>query len=153
MTLPSVEPSTKRSLLEVLGNKKVAPAKKKARKNVNEAEILTKNVNKVKRAIQGQINAKLKWKNSFRRIKGTGVKKGGRCEVVCNDPKVFEEIFGADNIKKTKDKLSCSFKEDDEVYSLPFHGKEYRYDSAELRAPVTASLKDNALTFSFKFSI
>jgi hypothetical protein len=110
-------------------------------------------VQQVAKKLQTQINSKLQWKNSFKSLKYGGV-RGGRVEVTCNDPKVFETIFKNGTIKKTKDRLSWSFKTDDEVDNLPLHGKSYRYNSSELRAPVSASLKDNTPTFTFKhFSI
>lgn len=158
MTLSSdvSTPTPKRSLVEGISKEGAdPPAKKKARKGPTEAEKLAKSVKQVTRAIQGQINAKLKWKSSFKGMKGTGNTKGCRCEVVCTDPKVFEAIFADGDIKKSKDgsKLSVSFKEDSDVYDLPFRGKSYRFDDATLRAPVSANLKDCALTFNFKFSI
>jgi hypothetical protein len=135
-----------------------APAAKKAKKttsSVSDEAKLEKAANGVIRKIQGQINARLKWKNSFKAMKNSDVTKGGRVEVPCPDPAVFEKIFqGHADIKKGKDgKLSCTFKEEDEVSSLPLHGKSYRYNSSELRAPCSATYKDHAITFSFKFCI
>lgn len=112
---------------------------------------------KVMRKIQSEINSKLKWKNSFRNLKGENNFKGARVEVVCSYPEAFEEIFknrmGA-TIKTSKDgKMSCSMKTNDEVKEELFSGPSYRYNSAVLNAPFTASLKDNALVFGFKFTI
>lgn len=108
----------------------------------------------VTRKVQGQIGAKLKWKSSYKAMRNNDTKKGGRVEVVCQHPEVFERIFEGADIKTAKDgKLSCTFKTDDEVFSLPFKGKSYPYNSSELRAPCSASFKDGALTFSFKYSI
>ena len=141
--------STKRTLKDVSNGEERAT--KKVRPNKDEEKI-RKTMNSVIRKVQGQINAKLKWKPSFKQLKNTDNTKGGRVEVVCNDPEVFERIFG--DAKKGKDgKLSCSFKTDEEVEDLPFNGKTYRYNRAELRAPCSASLKDSALVFSFKFCI
>ena len=53
---------------------------------------LQKLTDKTTRTIQKLINDKLKWKNSYRNRKG-GDTKGGRVEVVCSDPEVFESIF------------------------------------------------------------
>lgn len=107
----------------------------------------------VTRKIQGQISAKLKWKKSFARMKG-GATKGARVEVVCQHPEVFEYIFSDATIKTGKDgKLSCTIKDEDEVYSLPFKGKSYQYSSASLQAPCSASFKDGALVFNFKYCI
>ena len=112
--------------------------------------------NKVIRKVQANIKAKLKWKNSFCSLKD-GNCKGARVESVCNSAEVFEEIFKnrmGGTIKTSKDgKMSCSFKTDDEVKRMEFSGPSYRYNSAVLRAPFTASLKDNTLTFGFKFTI
>ena len=106
--------------------------------------------------IQAQINLKMKWKNSYRSLKGGDV-KGARVEAVCNSPEVFEEIFknrmgGA--IKTIKDgKMSCSIKTDEDVEEMEFSRPSYRYNSASLKAPFTACLKDNTITFGFKFTI
>ena len=108
------------------------------------------------RAIQGQINQKLAWKSSYSSLKGSDATKGGRVEAVCGGPEVFKKIFAGATIKEAKDgKLSCAIKteEEERKVDLPFHGKSYRYNSSELRAPYTASLKDSKLTFSYKFSI
>mmetsp|Transcript_31230 Transcript_31230/g.56671 ORF Transcript_31230/g.56671 Transcript_31230/m.56671 type:complete len:206 (+) Transcript_31230:38-655(+) len=116
---------------------------------------LQKLTDKTTRTIQKLINDKLKWKNSYRNLKG-GDTKGGRVEVVCSDPEVFERIFNGATIKRAKDgKLSCSLKteEDAEKCNLPFEGPSYRYDRSYLCAPYSASLKDSGLTFSFKFGI
>eukprot|EP00571_Detonula_confervacea_P017650 CAMPEP_0172312780 /NCGR_PEP_ID=MMETSP1058-20130122/18559_1 /TAXON_ID=83371 /ORGANISM="Detonula confervacea, Strain CCMP 353" /LENGTH=199 /DNA_ID=CAMNT_0013026325 /DNA_START=25 /DNA_END=624 /DNA_ORIENTATION=+ len=107
------------------------------------------------RTIQRLMNDKLKWKSSYSQLKGGGT-KGGRLEVVCSEPEVFERIFKGATIKKGKDgKLSCSMKTEDdaEKCNLPFEGKSYRYNSSYLCAPFSSSLKDNTLTFSFKFGI
>ena len=107
------------------------------------------------RTMQGLINEKLKWKSSYKYLKG-GDTKGGRIEVACNEPEVFERIFKDATIKKGKDgKLSCNIKTEEEVRKvvLPFKGVKYRYGSSYLSAPYMASLKDNKLSFTFKFSL
>jgi len=139
--------TNKRVLQDVsnASNKKARPATELT------VDQICKQTAAVTRKVQGQISAKLKWKRSFSRMVGT---KGGRVEVVCKEPAVFEEIFKCATIKKGKDgKLSCAFKTDDEVAGLPFRGKSYPYSRAELRAPCSASLKDCALVFSFKYSV
>ena len=131
------------------GSKVVSP------KKMDDAQ-LRDAADKTIRKIQAQINLKLKWKNSYRSLKGGDV-KGARVEAVCNSPEVFEEIFknrmgGA--IKTSKDgKMSCSIKTDEEVKEMEFSGPSYRYNSASLKAPFTACLKDNTITFAFKFTI
>jgi hypothetical protein len=148
--------STKRALKDVSSaTSSQEGSTKKPRTTEQDEEKQRKQMNGVIRKVQGQINAKLKWKNSFKPMKNNSeLKKGGRVEVVCNDPAVFEKIFDGATIKKGKDgKLSCSFKTDDEVEELKFHGTDYRFNCATLRAPCSASLKDSALVFSFKFSI
>jgi hypothetical protein len=156
-------PTTKRNL-EVVVNKRVSlspgaeerPTKKvkKAaaprKPKLTEQEALVKSAQQVEKKRQTQINSKLQWKNSFKALKGGTALRGARVEVTCNDPKVFEKISQNASIKKTKDRLSCSFKTDDEVDTLPLHGKSYRYNASEVRAPVSASLKDNTLTFTFQ---
>ena len=107
------------------------------------------------RTIQQCMNEKLKWKNSFRNLKD-GNTKGGRVEVVCSDPEVFERIFDGAPIKYGKDgKLSFSMQTEEEASKceLPFKGKSYRYNSSVLRAPYSASWKNNTLTFSYKFTV
>lgn len=133
----------------------VSNASNKKQKTVELDEIqIASQRSSVIRKVQGQISSKLKWKKSYSAMKSGDTKKGGRVEVVCKHPEVFERIFRGANIKTGKDgKLSCSFKTDDEVYSLPFKGKSYRYNSAELCAPCSASFKDGALVFSFKYGI
>jgi hypothetical protein len=110
--------STKRALKDV-SNATISQegSTKKHRTTEQDEEKQRKQMNGVIRKVQGQINAKLKWKNSFKQMKNNSdIKKGGRVEVVCNDPAVFEKIFDGATIKKGKDgKLSCSFKTDDEV--------------------------------------
>jgi hypothetical protein len=99
---------------------------------------------------------KLKWKNSYRNLKG-GRTQGARVEAVCTSPEAFEEIFKnrmGGTIKTSKDgKMACSIKTCDEVKNMQFSGPSYRYDASELLAPFTASLKDNTITFGFKFRI
>ena len=88
------------------------------------------------RTIQKLINDKLTWKGSYKHLKG-GDTKGGRVEVICNEPEVFERIFEGAVIKKGKDgKLSCSLKstEDIDKCNLKFKGKSYRYGSSYLCA-------------------
>ena len=107
------------------------------------------------RTIQQCMNEKLKWKNSFRNLKD-GNTKGGRVEVVCSDPEVFERIFDGAPIKYGKDgKLSFSMQTEEEASKceLPFKGKSYRYNSSVLRAPYSASWKNDTLTFSYKFTV
>ncbi|KAL7533821.1 hypothetical protein ACHAXR_009719 [Thalassiosira sp. AJA248-18] len=131
------------------GGNNAAPAPKK------DEATLQKMTNGTVRTIQQLINEKLKWKSSYKQLMG-GDTKGGRVEVVCTDPEVFERIFDGTTIKKGKDgKLSCNMKteEDARKVDLPFKGKSYRYNSSVLCAPYTASLNDNKLTFSYKFSI
>ena len=112
---------------------------------------------KVVRKIQAQINQKLKWQNSFRSLKGGASTRGARVEAICNSPEVFEEISGnrmGATIKTSKDgKMSCSIKYDDDIKTMQFNGPTYRYNMAHLAAPFTASLKDNTITFGFKFTI
>ena len=133
---------------------KVPPAKKArtTKSKLTEEEALNKAVGQVSRKLQAQIKSKLEWKNSFRALKN-GATRGARVEVTCNDPKVFEEIFKFTTVKKTKDRLSCSLKTEDEVDDFPFSGKSYRYNTSVLTAPISASLKENTLTLSFKFTI
>lgn len=123
---------------------------------IMDAAELQSAAHKVIRKLQAQINLKLKWKNSYCSLKGGGT-KGARVEAVCSNPEIFEEIFGkwmGGKVKKSKDgKMSCSFKTDDEVKESQFSGPSYRYNQAELTAPFTASLKDNTITFGFKFTI
>ena len=120
---------------------------------------LQKAADALTRKLQGQINEKLKWKNSFRNLKGTYDKKGARVEVVCSDPSVFEKIFEGGIVKKAKDgKLSCSVKTEEEWEKVEnlchkLQGKGYRYNNSYLAAPFSASLKDSALVFSFKYGI
>ena len=110
------------------------------------------------RTIQQCINEKLKWKNSFRNLKD-GNTKGGRVEVVCSDPEVFERIFDGAPIKYGKDgKLSFSMQtvcklRRRRVNVKQFTGKSYRYNSSVLRAPYSASWKNDTLTFSYKFTV
>ena len=148
--------TTKRALTEVSSNQEAPPSKKTKKDTTSDeltGEALQKATSSVTRKLQGQINSRLKWKNSFRNLKH-GALKGGRVEVVCNHPQVFEEIFGtAVKTSKDKTKLSCKFTTDDQVYELPLRGKSYRYNRTELCAPVSASLKDNTLVFSFKYTV
>ena len=139
----------------------VAKKPKKAKTDTAAADAakLEKAANGVIRKIQGQINSRLKWKNSYKAMKyNSDITKGGRVEVPCASPEIFEKIFSGISatapIKSGKDgKLSVAFKDEDQVSSLPLHGKSYRYNSAELRAPCTATYKEHAVTFSFKFCI
>lgn len=133
-----------------------APATKKPKKApISDEAKLEKAANGVIRKIQGQINSRLKWKSSFKMMKqNPDITQGARVEVPCNDPAIFEKIFQGATIKQGKDgKLSCTFKENDQVNALPVHGTSYRYSSAKLRAPCSATYKDHALIFSFKFCI
>lgn len=133
---------------ETAGTSSIAAQKK-------DGAMLDKLTHGTVRTIQKLINDRLKWKNSYKYLKG-GDTKGGRVEVVCNEPEVFERIFEGATIKKGKDgKLSCSLKSEDDVHkcNLKFKGKSYRYGSSYLCAPYTASLKDNTLTFGFKFGV
>lgn len=140
----------KRALQDVSNNQ----ASNKKLKKIPTLSQIESQVTSVRRKVQGQINAKLKWTNSMAGMKRTDVKKGCRIEVVCKHPQVFQRIFGDATIKTGKNgKLSCSFKTDDEVYYLPFEGKKYRYSRAELRAPCSASFNEGALVFSFKYCI
>lgn len=133
----------------------VATSNKKAKITGPTSDQIVSQSTSVTRKVQGQISSKLKWKpKTFPYMKGTGNTKGARVEVVCKHPHVFEHIFRGTAIKKGKDgKLSCSFKTQDEVYRLPFHAPSYRYSSASLRAPCSASYKEGALIFSFKYRI
>lgn len=137
-----------------LKDRSSANESKRPKKTEEDPEKLHKMKNGIFHKIQGQINSKLKWKSSFIGMKGTDTTKGGRVEVVCNDPGIFHLLFEGSTIKEAKDvKLFCTFKTEDEVDSLPFHGKLYRYNSTSLRAPCSVSLKDSALIFSFIFSV
>lgn len=118
------------------------------------SRILQEQTSSVTRKVQGQIRAKLKWKSSYEAMRTKDTKKGGRVEVVCQHPEVFGRIFEGTDIKTAKHgKLSCTFKTDDGVFSLPFKGKSYHYHLSKLRAPCSASFKDGVLTFSSKYSI
>mmetsp|Transcript_24862 Transcript_24862/g.59895 ORF Transcript_24862/g.59895 Transcript_24862/m.59895 type:complete len:206 (-) Transcript_24862:170-787(-) len=142
-------PGIKAALENIIQNPTVAAPKKK------DDATIEKLANKTVKSIQGLINGKLKWSNTFRNLKD-GNKKGGRVEVVCTDPEVFERIFKDATIKKGKDgKMSCSAKTDGEAenWNLPFRGKSYRYDASYLHAPLSASLNGGTLSFSFKYSL
>lgn len=143
----------KRSAPEEGDAKAAAPPAKKARKKKAKVFDLEKETNKVIRAVNGQISSRLKWKSSYKAMCRSGSVKGCRVEVPCAHEAVFEEIFGSDTIKRKGDKLSCSLKDQDDVWDLPFKEKSYRYNSAEIRAPISASLNECKLTFSFKFAI
>lgn len=136
---------------------RTGPAKKAvvSPKKMDEAQIRDA-ADKVIRKIQAQINMKLKWKNSYRSLKD-GRTQGARIEAVCTSPEAFEEIFKnrmGGTVKTSKDgKMACSIKMDDEVKDMQFSGPSYRYNSAHLVAPFTASLKENTITFGFKFTI
>lgn len=117
---------------------------------------LEKMTNGTIRTIQKLINDKLKWKASYKQLMTSGETIGGRVEVMCTEPAVFERIFVNATIKKAKDgKLSCNIATDDEAYAckLPFKGKSYRFNRSYLCAPFTASMKNNTLTFGFKYGI
>jgi hypothetical protein len=110
---------------ETAGTSSIAAQKK-------DGAMLDKLTHGTVRTIQKLINDRLKWKNSYKYLKG-GDTKGGRVEVVCNEPEVFERIFEGATIKKGKDgKLSCSLKSEDDVHkcNLKFKGKSYRYGSS-----------------------
>lgn len=109
------------------------------------------------KTVRKLINEKLKWKGSFKQMSKTGDMKGGRVEVVCQDPAVFESIFAGATAKRSKDgkKITVSVKTDDEAakWRCPFSGKKFRYNSAYLSHPYTASWSDSKLTFSYKYGI
>lgn len=108
--------------------------------------------------LQSQINAKLEWKNRYRNLKDS-MRKGARVEVACSDPALFESLFEGAMIKKGKDgKLSTMVKTEEEwikvkKLSPKLNGRKYRYNASFIEAPISASLKDCSLTFSFKFGI
>jgi hypothetical protein len=153
--IPNVNDASLKAALEAVigqsGTKKaIVSPKKMSDEEVKQA------ANSVIRRINSEIKSKMQWKPSFKGLKGGGV-KGARVEVVCNSPEVFDEIFknqmGA-TVKTSKDgKKTCSMKTDEEVKEIPFSSPDYRYSYSELKAPFTASLKDNALVFGFKFTI
>lgn len=153
------DPSIKAALQNIIDNpsttksavSNVAAATAMPKKSEAEISKLTKQTIK---AIQQCMNEKLKWKNSYRALKG-GDTKGGRIQVVCTDVEVFERIFDGATIKKCKTRTRCSMKTEEEANkcNLPFKGISYRYNSSYLCAPYSACLKDGTLTFSYKFSI
>lgn len=150
--------SIKSTLASIIENQGAVPAPAVAApaKKLDEAATERLAETTVK-TVQKLINEKLKWKGSFKQMSKTGDKKGGRVEVVCQDPEVFERIFSGATAKRSKDgkKITVSVKTDDEAakWRCPFSGKRYRYNSAYLSHPYTASWSDSKLTFSYKFGI
>ena len=144
-SLTTTATTEKRSLDSV---NTVTPPAKKARK---EKKLdLDKETKKVVRAINGQISSRLKWKASYKFLNG-GNTKGFRVEVPCSYPEVFSHLFP--DVKTKGEKMTSNIKTDDGVSCLPFKGKSYRYSSAKLRGPASATFSDYKITFSCKFSI
>ena len=148
--------SIKSALASIIENQGAVTAPTAAAKKPDEAatERLAETTEKLMNAL---IHEKLKWKASFKEMRMTGNKKGGRIEVVCEDPAVFERIFAGATAKRSKDgkKITASIKTDDEaaMWRCPFSDKQYRYSRAYLSHPYTASWCNNKLTFSYKFGI
>ena len=113
-----------------------------------------KEFKKVLKAVNKEISNRLKWQSSFKAMKESGALKGARVEVPCAYEEVFGELFEDEFVKRKGNKLTCFIPTDEHVKEIPFNWtKSYRYNSAELRAPFSASFSDNKLVISFKFAI
>jgi hypothetical protein len=133
---------------------KAPPAKKARTVKVLEGTALEKRVQHRLKKINKQIGDRLKWKSSFKCSQEKVM--GGRVDVDCPEPEVFQAMFGIHNIKTNKStgKMTRSFSAQDDFGEAEIYGKSYRFGAhASLQGPGSASLHEGKLVVSFKYTV